>query len=321
MKKFLLLAMAYLVAQTMYAQQKQGSITNVRKLTSGSEQYEAPRWSPDGSMISFTNRGFDNLYVMNADGSARARLAEGSGIGYLHRWSADNNEILVRDTRWTGGETGVGSHLHAILAVDLNGEVVKMTEDAEYLQPSSWRYTPSGLKKVTAPADIQIAASTKKLKSLPAKRVKSITADPASQISFECDGESLWAIDASGARKSIFTGMAACPALSPDGKRVAFCDVDDVVVMNIDGTSKKVIGRGFNPAWVNGSQIVFERTEDDGHTYLSGELFLADVAAGSVKQITNTPGMIEMYPTVSPDGNTLLFSSFVDGQIYVADFK
>ena len=85
-------------------------------------------------------------------------------------------------------------------------------------------------------------------------------------------------VDAEGNKKMISDKVGFCPVLSPDGKKVAYNEVDDVVVMNIDGTGKKVIGVGFNPSWVNNNQIVFEKTTDDGHTYLSGELYLANIA-------------------------------------------
>ena len=127
-------------------------------------------------------------------------------------------------------------------------------------------------------------------------------------------------VDINGNKKLINAGASFCPALSPDGKKVAFNQMDDVCVMNIDGTGKVVIGRGFNPCWANNSQIVFERTTDDGHTYTSGELYLATIDGASIKQITSS-NLIEMQPQISPDGNKIVFTSFSDGQIYVADFN
>jgi Tol biopolymer transport system component len=41
----------------------------------------------------------------------------------------------------------------------------------------------------------------------------------------------------------------------------------------------------------------------------------------NVKALTATPNLIEMNPCISPDGNKIVFTSFTNGQIYVADLK
>ncbi|MGM9842919.1 MAG: hypothetical protein ACI30S_01705 [Muribaculaceae bacterium] len=321
MKKTLFLVGALLLSQGLFAQDlKQGNLTNVKKLTSGTEKYENPRWSPDGQMIAYTNFGYDGLYVMNSDGSAKSKISERIGIGYMYQWSGDSEQILVRDTRWDGGSAGAGDRHHAIFAIDLNANEVRMTEDASYMQPASWRYSVTGEKTIAAP-DAKVIVKRGALKPVASKKLKAVLAQPTSKVSFIANGEQLYVVDAEGNKKMISDKVGFCPALSPDGKKVAYNEVDDVVVMNIDGTGKKVIGVGFNPSWVNNSQIVFEKTTDDGHTYLSGELYLANIATGAIKQLTSTSNMIEMNPCVSPDGSKVVFQSFTDGQIYVADLK
>ena len=321
MKKTLFLVGALLLSQGLFSQDlKQGNLTNVKKLTSGTEKYENPRWSPDGQMIAYTNFGYDGLYVMNSDGSSKSKISERKGIGYMYQWSGDSEQILVRDTRWDGGEAGAGERHHAIFAVDLNANEVRMTEDAAYMQPASWRYSVTGEKTIAAP-DAKVIVKRGALKPVASKKLKAVLAQPASKVSFIVNGEQLYVVDAEGNKKMISDKVGFCPTLSPDGKKVAYNEVDDVVVMNIDGTGKKVIGVGFNPSWVNNNQIVFEKTTDDGHTYLSGELYLANIATGAVKQLTSTSNMIEMNPCVSPDGSKVVFQSFTDGQIYVADLK
>ncbi len=319
MKKILLVA-AVLLASVAQAQEvKQGSISNVTRLTDDAVMYESPRWSPDGSKIAFTKFGCDELFVMNANGSEKVQLSNAMGVGYLFQWSADSREILVRDTRWENTTKAIGIRRHAIWSIDLTGKKVRLSEDAEYMQPGAWRYSVTGAKKVAAP-DAKLLEQTE-LAVLPRKAAARVAQLPENNISFYFDSENLYTVDANGKKTLINEGPSYCPALSPDGKKVAFNQIDDVVVMNIDGTEKTIIGRGFNPCWVNNNQIVFELTTDDGHEYTSGELYLATLNGGNIKKITATDSMIERQPQISPDGTKIIFASYTDGQIYVADFK
>lgn len=320
MKRTLLFAGLLALSVSMSAQLKQGVLKNVTKVTADKERHENPRWSPDGSMIAFTDEGYDNLYVMGSKGGAQKKISSLSGVGYGYSWSADGNEILVRDTRWTGNEAAP-ERRHAIYSVSLSGSAVKLTDDAVYMQPAAWRYSPSGKKSIVAP-DAKINGNLSSLKALPAKKTKAMSkATDAAKVSFIADGESLWVVDNSGNKKKIYNDAAYSPALSPDGKKVAFNAVDDVCVMNIDGTGLKKLAVGFNPSWVNNSQIVIERTTDDGHTYLSGDLHLINIESGASKQLTSTSGVIEMQPSVSADGTKIAFISFTDGQVYVGELN
>lgn len=315
MKKILLvLAVAVGISPTITAQvTKSGQLTNVKRLTNDNVKYENPRWSPDGSKIAFTKEGYDGLYVMNANGSNKTSLVTSTGVGYMYQWSADSKEILVRDTRWSGAK-----RLHAAWAINASsGITTRMSQDAEYMQPAAWRYT-GGMKTIVAPDTKVLRAS---LTPLNQTMAKSLATDNKVNTSFITDFEHLYIVDAFGNKRVLNEGPSFCPALSPDGKKVVFNQMDDICVINVDGTGKKIIGRGFNPTWVNNSQIIFEKTEDDGHEYTAGELYIMNADGNNVKALTATSNRIEMNPCISPDGSKIVFTSFTDGQIYVADLK
>lgn len=318
MKKILFICVMIAPFMMQAQVQKTGKISNVTNLTRDGLRYENPRWSPDGGKIAFTELGYDNLYVMNADGTSRVQVSSASGVGYMYQWSADSKEILVRDTRWEDNASGLKRN-HAIWAVDMTGKKVRMSEDAEYMQPAAWRYSATGAKMIAAPDAKPIVRHG--LAGLSKSRTVKALAQPVNKVSFYVDGCNLYVVDVNGNKKLINEGESFCPSLSPNGKKVAFNQMNNVCVMNIDGSGKTMIGRGFNPVWVNDTQIVFERTQDDGHVYTSGELYIANVDGTGLKAITATEGMIEMCPSISPDGKKIVFSSFSDGQIYIADFE
>ena len=316
MKKSILIV--YLLSAFVASAQtvKQGTLSNVTKLTTGFIKYENPQWSKDGQKIAFTEWGWNNLYVMDNNGLNLKQISKDSGVGYGYQWSVDSKEILVRDTRWSDD-----GRLHAIWSVKMTGEKLKLSEDAVYLQPAAWRYSSRGKKSIILP-DGKISANVSKLETVSNSRLKSAkTINKAINKSFLVEDENFYLVDESGNKKLINDKVTLCASFSPDGNKIAFVEADFVCIMNIDGSNKKQLTRGFNPSWVNNSQLVYELTTDNGHEYTGGDLYIVNINNGATKQMTHSANMIEMYPTVSPDGNQLLFVDFNDGQIYSATLK
>ena len=225
------------------------------------------------------------------------------------------------------------SDLHRLEVVDVtDGKMERIGDEQVEMRLPAWRYDAKGRASVTLgkgvirPSkeivlkDFEPATAGKRAKARSLSGSVSTIGDCYS-ISFDTDNDHLWVIDADGNRTSIYDGYAFLPVLSPDGRRVPFCDIlDNIRVMNIDGTGMKIIGKGFAPSWVNDTQLVFERTTDDGHDYTSGDLYLLNLD-GSAKALTNSADRIELDPSVSPDGKRIVFSDYKSGQIYTADLK
>ena len=68
MRNYLLISLLLISGVVSAETMKEGVLTNVKKLTDSSEKFENPKWSPDGSLIAFTNYDYNNLYVMDANG-------------------------------------------------------------------------------------------------------------------------------------------------------------------------------------------------------------------------------------------------------------
>jgi dipeptidyl aminopeptidase/acylaminoacyl peptidase len=79
----------------------EGSAGSAKVVTSGPEHDAAPRWSPDGSRLTFLSdrreKGRMQLFVLALDGLGEAEaLPEIEGTVEEHTWSPDGSRILVR---------------------------------------------------------------------------------------------------------------------------------------------------------------------------------------------------------------------------------
>ena len=294
MKKFLLISLLLIAGATKAENLKQGVLSNVTKLTTGTDRFENPKWSPDGSKIAYTNYGYNNLYVMNANGANKKCISTAEGVGFGYEWSNNSEQIFAADVRYTI-ESGRKVRKQALWSISIDGKSERLTEDV------------TRLNQVT---------------KLSSKKYKSTRSSSSLQtVSFSCEPQGLYVVNQFGKKTLINEGPSFCPALSPDGKKVVFNHGNNVCVMNIDGTGKKVLDRGFNPVWANNSQIVYEQSKDDGHTYISSDLYIIGVNGVNKKALTKTSDKMEMCPAISPDGSKIVFTSFSDGQVYSADLK
>lgn len=328
MRTQILLASLLCASAVGFAQQKSGQLANITRITNDADvKYENPRFSPDGSKVAFTKFGYEGLYVAETTGEKTvSQINTDEGVGYMFQWSADGAEILCRKVLHQPAPNGF-PRTYNIQSVDINSKVATKLSDDEgsELRPAAWRYNSKGEASVVADGRVLrsgLVSVAAKNATLNANNFKEVIITPAYKTSFITDFEHLWAVDQKGAKKIIFDGPALCPALSPDGKQVAFCDMEsNVLVMSVKGGNATVIGKGFNPSWVNNDQIVVEQTADNGHEYTAGDLHMLSVKDKSDIQLTRTPGRIEMNPCVSPDGKKITFTSFDDGQVYIADFE
>ncbi|MES1194225.1 MAG: LpqB family beta-propeller domain-containing protein, partial [Solirubrobacterales bacterium] len=128
-------------------------------------------------------------------------------------------------------------------------------------------------------------------------------------IVVERDGR-LLVVSAPGAaaRPLTFGRADHDPAVSPDGRRIAFVRGRDVWTMAVDGRSARALTRDgrfhTDPAWTpNGKTIIFSSGAWGGV-----DLAAVPAAGGSaIRRLTSTPGHEERHPDVSPDGARIAF--------------
>lgn len=112
------------------------------------------------------------------------------------------------------------------------------------------------------------------------------------------------------------------PRASQDGELVTYQGLNSgIYISRADGDGEPLhVGEGTNPVWLpNGSGVLFEVTDDDGHHVVSSDIYFADAEGTERTNLTEDFEGLGMTPSVGPDGSTVAFES--DGGIYLGEIR
>jgi Tol biopolymer transport system component len=307
MKKFILLATMFFLALqfTMQAQS-----IDATPLVGGDEEIAMnPVFSPDGKMIAFTTTGFNGLFVYNLETNEVRQLSEEISAGYGFKWSSDSKSILSRVARYDGPRRFNSLKIFNVES----GETEQISEELTNM-PYLPEWIPGNDRVILPQKDgIKIFQTGKEpfflenessivVYSLHNKIVVKNTETSSEKVIEPLPGKQYLNV-----------------SLSPDKSKIVFEEYGgNMFVVNIDGTNLTDLGIGYNPQWLYDNQhIIYMITEDDGHKYTASDIFMISINDLSRRNLTNTTEVIELNPSVSPNGKTLAYESFTDGAIYL----
>lgn len=314
-------------------------------LTSGAGTKSGPVFSPDGSMIAFTGDydGNVDVYVMPSEGGVPRRLTYHPGIDEVVGWSPDGKSVLFRSTR------NSYSRFNRLFTVSLDGglphelplpmaEFGAFSADGKHiayvpydntrrLSAIGWKRYRGGRASRVWIADLNNLSldivpretsndawpmwvgnkvyfisdrngpfslfaydpKTKKVEqALPSNGadIKSASAGPDA-IVYEQFGSLNLFDPATGKSKVVaVTVPADLPNVRPHFKKV----------------EREIVASALSPS---GARALFEA---------HGEILTAPAEKGDVRNLTNTPGVMERDPAWSPDGKWVAYFSDESGE-------
>jgi tricorn protease len=316
-----------------------------RLLTSGSGTKSNPVFSPDGSMIAFTGDydGNVDIYVMPSSGGVPRRLTYHPAVDEVMGWSSDGKSVLFRSTR------NSYSRFNRLFTVSLDGG---LPHELPLPMAEAGAFSPDGKSIAYVPVDNNRRLSAigwKRYRGGKASRVwiANLTDLNLEQVPRETsnDGSPMWvggkiyflsdrngpftlfaydlktkkvdqALPGSGADiKSASAGPGAIvyeqfgslnlfdPATGKSSPVAVTVAAD---LPNIRPHFKKVeneiAGAALSPS---GARAVFEA---------HGDILTAPGEKGDIRNLTNTPGVMERDPAWSPDGKWVAYFSDESGE-------
>lgn len=274
-----------------------------------------PVWSPDNSRIAFTSRKYQGLWIYNLLDRSIKKVTDEPGAGYGFSWSSDGKEIVCRVSKYVGKKRYSAIKIFNIIdnterqiteyRTLLPGVPVWALNDRKiYLShTSSFRLYDSGKLPVQ-----------EKGSSSPEKDILFIYKDKLAKGDPET-GKFQFVQPVKGRYLNLFQ--------SPDGSMIAFEIIGgDMYVSDVKGNNWTDLGTGYRPQWSpDGKRLVYMITEDDGHVYLSSDIYSINIDGTEKTNLTNTEDKLEMNPSWSPDGRSIAYDVMGEGIIYLIKVK
>lgn len=318
---------------------------NQRQLTSGPWDDREPAWSHDGTRVAFSSdrgesisagqtaagSGNYNIWILDIRTSQLTQVTRDRADDFMPTWSPDDREIAFISTRaggqsiWavtlsTGAERrvsgegvradapswGPGGQIvyHSTAGngsqLEIEGRALTVDENAFPFR-ASW----AGSNEIVYVSDGKI-------------RRRSIAGGDARTIAFSATLPVMAARAPAGASNPPSASRAALPvkgvvgpAISPDGRSIAFVALGDLWLMPVGGQPQNLTNDRYldaEPAWSPDGRFLAWSTDRGGQLL---DLWIRDMSTGQSRQLTRTTGSA-MGAAWSPDGRQIAFLN-VDG--------
>lgn len=241
-----------------------------------------PKISYDGKYLLLT-KGMTGVYLTEMDNSNNLKTIPKEKVdGYAMQWSKDSHEIIFRRVqKESQGKASMKLHKY-----NIEKNTSKIIDISDL---SATNKDLADLNNITLKYDL----SKKKLMAT--------------------DGTRTWVI-------AEEFGPCYNIVLSPDRQKVVFRSKGRTYVYYVDGSGMySSLAKGDCSAWSpDGKYLLGHISTDDGHQYLSSDLYLFSIDGNKKWKLTDTKDKLEFDPDWSHGGGRIVYHGEKSGKIFTA---
>lgn len=281
------------------------TVTSVKNLPiPRTEQWSNAQFSPDGRSVFLTNTEMNGIWEYSLTNNALRVITSDRTSGYGFSVSPDGKQLAYRSTLQE--HTAKGPRIQQSVVVELKTLTKRLLQEGSSVElpffygKDQAMFQRSFSSKAVATTIPQIIGTDDR-GIIIAKNGTSLSIDPLKE------GRYVW------------------PVISPDAKKIAAVEMSrGAFICDADGKNPLRIGRCNAPQWTADSRWIIGMNDvDDGHVITGSEIIAVSADGKKRIALTETPSIIELFPSVSPVKNEfvattsageLLLYTFAEGK-------
>jgi tricorn protease len=317
-----------------------------RRLTNTPNDENSPVFSPDGKRIAFSrSNGNDwDIFVAPADGSAEPlRVTMMPEDDFVTSWTPDGKEVIFETTRDEEGVVRLyktsAEHLtlasslplHQSYAGSLSPDASRIAYNPRFGPGEGWRFYRGGNSAPLWIANLKTGGLEKISEGNYNDRTPVWLGDKIYFVSDRSGIFNLWSYDTGAKRTQQLTRYAGRGVrfASIFGDNAAYVQDGRIHILNLNPHGADVLVNfaiapdtsELAPRNANAMRSVEQFLPSPGGDRVvlgaRGDVLIFDPATGAYKNLTNTPGVAERYPVISPDNKSVAYVSDESGEYSV----
>ena len=271
-----------------------------------------PTYSPDGLKIAYTKSGYQGIWILNLQSKTTKQITDEAAAGFGYKWSADSKSILSRVAKYEDLK-----RFNAVKVFNIQIGESKQLSDYKTMMP----YLPEW-----ADGDSKVYLPLKGSDEVYVSGIQKSSIITNYLITFEKNNK-ITVLDFINNSESSLVPIKDEQyinlSLSPDKLKMVFEVMGgNMFVVNTDGSNLIDLGKGNRPKWSSDSKkIIYMIAEDNGHEFTASDIYTINADGTGRANITSTDGIIEMSPSFSPDGRSIVFENYNEGSIYLMNIE